>query len=410
MTSTLCRETHSGREAHVSQIGLVLQTGQAHMRDVSRGVYRFLRANRHWRILGEGQYPLLQWDELDSWVGDGLIAIPNTDEQLAALLDKGVPVVNAGSRFLHDDVVNVACDSSAIGRLAAEHLLACRLQNFLFVGELSWKNEQRRYDAFTTTINEAGCHCELLALPMNETLASDASARYHPDMRLIGDCLKKMPKPIGVCAPNSVLARFVVEEAHNCGFDVPDQVAAIGVNDDPLVCESTNPHLSAVVQPSERIGLEAAKQLDAMLRGQLSPPLNILLPPLGIVGRRSTDMLAIDDELVRTAMRFIRDHCHEPIDIVDVTRASGGSRRSLETKFQKEIGRTPATELRRVRIELAKKLLAETTESVTSVVFASGFNSRQAFSNLFRRETGLTPTEYRRQFQTDVLGAPLATS
>ena len=93
------------------------------MRDVSRGVYRFLRANRHWRILGEGQYPLLQWSELEEWSGDGLIAIPNTNEQFQALLDKGVPVVNAGSRFVHKNVTSVACDSEAIGQMADEHLL-----------------------------------------------------------------------------------------------------------------------------------------------------------------------------------------------------------------------------------------------------------------------------------------------
>ena len=140
----------------------MLQTGQAHMRDVSRGVYRFLRANRHWRILGEGQYPLLQWSELEEWSGDGLIAIPNTNEQFQALLDKGVPVVNAGSRFVHKNVTTVSCDSEAIGRMAAEHLLGCRLRHFLFVGELLWHNEKQRYKAFSETIENATCRCEFL--------------------------------------------------------------------------------------------------------------------------------------------------------------------------------------------------------------------------------------------------------
>ncbi|MCA9259210.1 MAG: helix-turn-helix domain-containing protein [Planctomycetales bacterium] len=385
------------------RVGLVLQTGQAHMRGVSRGVFRFLRSNPHWRIQGAGQYPLLQWDDLSAWEGDGLIAIPNSHAQLDALLEKQVPIVNAGSRFREPQMTNVACDSEAIGRVAASHLLNCGLKHFLFVGELGWENEVRRYTAFSNFVAAAGCKCELLSLPMNEGLAPDGSARYSPDMSIISKGLSRVAKPVGVCAPNSALARFIVEEAVRCGLNVPDQVAAVGVNDDPLLCESTNPHLSAVVQPSERIGLESAKQLDALMSGTSQQYQDILLPPVGIVRRRSTDMLAIDDANVRAGVRFIREHSHDPIDMVDVARAAGVSRRSLETKFQREIGRTPAAELRRVRIETAKRLLAETADPITSVVFAAGFNSRQAFSNLFRRETGLTPSEFRKQFLLETL-------
>ena len=140
------------------------------------------------------------------------------------------------------------------------------------------------------------------------------------------------------------------------------------------------------------------------MQGNEIEPRHLLLPPKGIVARRSTDMLAVDDPAVAVALRFIRENARMPIEVVDVAEQANLSRRSLETKFTKMIGRSPALEIRRVRIEQAKRPLAETTDPITNVVFAAGFNSRQVFSNVFHRETGMTPTAYRRQFQMDVLG------
>ena len=146
-------------------VGLLLQTGQSHMRGVIKGVYRFLRVNPHWRIEGYGHHPLLQWDQLASWRGDGLIGIPENPSQLEQLLDLGVPVVNAGSRFIDKRITTVACDSEAIGREAAEHLLAVGLKHFLFLSELTWENERQRYRAFDKAITQAGFRCDLLPIP-----------------------------------------------------------------------------------------------------------------------------------------------------------------------------------------------------------------------------------------------------
>ena len=376
------------------------------MRGITRGVYRFLRVNRHWRIQGDGQYPLLQWEEVANWKGDGLIAVVNSQEQLEVLLNAGVPAVNAGSRIIDHPLATVACDNLAIGTMAAEHLMQCGLKQFLFVGELRWHSEQQRSEAFIKAVTEAGHHCDSLKIAVNEVVAADASGRYRPDLKAIANALQMAKKPLGVCTPNSGLSRLVVEVALESGFEVPDEIAVMGVNDDPLICESTVPHLSAVVQPAERIGYEAAVRLDAAMSGRPVDPRVTLLPPVGIAARQSTDMLAVDDEDVRDALKFIRENAHYPIEVSDIAEHVAVSRRTLETRFRSSVGRTPALELRRMRLELAKKLLAETTDSITSVVFACGFNSRQVFSSLFHKEVGTTPSEYRRRYQMDVLPGP----
>lgn len=386
------------------RVGLVLQTGQAHMRGICRGVFRFLQENDHWEIVGEGQYPLLDWKQLPKWQGDGMIAIANNRRQLKTLQNKGVPVVIAGSRFLDSSLPSVACDSEGIGTMAAEHLLECGLRNMLFVGELKWDDERIRHQAFVDCVAKASVQCETLRLKVGEYTASDASAHYRPDQEQLAERLRAIAKPVGICAPNSVLARFVSDVAKRTGFAVPDDVAVIGVNDDPIVCESTKPPLSAVTQPSEQIGVEAANLLDQLMKGKKVKQRQTLLQPMGVIARRSTDVLAVEDEDLRAAMRYIREHADQPIEVIDVANNVAVSRRTLETKFKRILGRTPSLELRRARMELAKKLLMDSDQPITKIAFAAGFNSRQVFSNLFRRETGMTASAYRRRFRRHLLG------
>ena len=376
------------------------------MRGITRGVYRFLRINRHWRIHGVGQSPLLNWDDVPNWQGDGLIAVVNKQEHIDILLQTGVPVVSTGSRIIDPRLFTVACDSTVIGRMAAEHLIECGLKNFLFISELRWENERLRFAAFESEVTRRGHHCTALRLQETESVGIDASAHYSPDLGLITQALKAAPKPLGICTPNSVLARMVVELAIESGFEVPDDIAILGVTDDPLICESTVPHLSAVIQPTEQIGYQAAIRLNSLMLDESPESREVLLMPLGIAARQSTDMLAVQDEDVREALKFIRMYASEPIEVADVVAHVAVSRRTLETKFGIHIGRTPALELRRVRLELAKKLLAETNDPITNIVFATGFNSRQVFSSLFHRATGVTPSEYRRSFRIDVLNTP----
>jgi len=363
-----------------------------------------LQENDHWEIIGEGQYPLLHWKQLPDWQGDGVIAIANNPKQLAALLEKKLPVVNAGSRLVDSRLANVVCDSESIGKMAAEHLLDCGLRNLLFVGQLKWNDERLRHKAFVNRVAEAGLQCETLKLTVGEYLAPDSSAHYRPNLKQLSVALQGVAKPVGICAPNSVLARYVSDVAQKIGFVVPDDVAVLGVNDDPIVCESTKPPLSAVAQPSEQIGVEAAKCLDLLMRRKVKRPPTILLPAMGTVARRSTDVMAIEDEDVRIAMRYIRENADQPIEVSDVASNVAVSRRTLETKFKRILGRTPSLELRQARMELAKKLLMDSDQPITQIAFAAGFNSRQVFSNMFRKETGMTASAFRRRFRRHLLG------
>jgi LacI family transcriptional regulator len=151
------------------------------------------------------------------------------------------------------------------------------------------------------------------------------------------------------------------------------------------------------VPNTERIGYEAAALLDRMMTGAKTPRQPIFIEPVGIVTRRSTDVLAIEDRHIVTAVRFIREHASEGIDVRDVLRAVPLSRSTLERRFARALGRSPKDEILRVRLNRAKQLLAETDFSLAMVAEKVGFEHTEYLSVIFKKKAGLTPGQFRAQ-------------
>ena len=182
---------------------------------------------------------------------------------------------------------------------------------------------------------------------------------------------------------------------------MPEEVALVGVDNDDLLCELARPALSSVALPAERIGFEAARLLDQLLTRPRARSVGqpLLLAPLGVVTRRSSDVLAIDDPEVAAAVRFIREHAYEPIQVKDVLGEVPVSRRTLERRVRAALGYGIWEEIRRAHMERGRALLAETEMPMSEVAKHAGFSDARQLSVVFRQETGLTPTDYRRQFR-----------
>jgi LacI family transcriptional regulator len=174
-------------------------------------------------------------------------------------------------------------------------------------------------------------------------------------------------------------------------------LAILGVDNDELVCEGTNPPLSSVQVPGEAIGRQAAEWIDRMLRGESVPDEPALLDPAGVVARQSTNVLAVDDADIAEALTFIRTHANEPIQVGDVASAVGLSRRALEQRIKSAIGRTPLQEIIRQHVDRAKMLLATTDLSIAEVAAESGFTSYRRLCDVFRKHEQATPSAYRRR-------------
>jgi LacI family transcriptional regulator len=208
--------------------------------------------------------------------------------------------------------------------------------------------------------------------------------------------LLSLPRPVGVMASYDIRARHVLDACRRVGLAVPDQVAVIGVDNDEFLCNLSDPPITSVAPDTRRTGYEAAALLDRLMsarekqRGQA-----VFVQPLGVVTRRSTDAFALGDPDVSAAVRFIREHAYHGITVKDVLAEVPVSRRVLEGRFRKLLGRTPHDEIARIRLERVRQLLRETRLSMDEIARRSGFRNGEYLATAFRREIGTSPNEYR---------------
>jgi LacI family transcriptional regulator len=380
------------RRRHVA---LMIETSLAYGRNLLRGIIRFLRSHEPWSVFFElkeqGASPPA-W--LKDWRGDGIICRPTNPELAQLLRKKRIPVVNLNDVYEGLGLPRIGSDHAGIGRLAAEHLLERGFRRLAFCGFTghSW-SDKRRVGFENAAIVGGGTICPTYESPWG------GPHPWEKEQKQIGDWLAALPRPLGVLACNDLRGQHVLDACERVGLAVPEEVAVIGVDDDVLVCELCNPPLSSVVPNPERIGYEAAALLARLMAGEKPETDDWQVEPLGVTARQSTDVLAIDDPHVAAALRYIREHACEGATVGDVLARVPLSRTILERRFRKYLGRSPQGEIRAVQLKRVKQLLAETDLRLERIAELAGYEHPEYLSVVFKRETGQTPGQYRRQAQ-----------
>lgn len=337
--------------------------------------------------------------DLRRWGATGVIGRVQTPAIARRILSARLPLI--GIDFSTQQITprsplaaasEIQADSHQAARLAAEHFLERGFRHFAYCGYQGRIWSQHREEGFGARLGEAGMTSHVYEPPDRQRgLSWD---REEPAVRA---WLQSLPKPVGVMTCNDIRGRQVLEASLAAGLEVPDQVAVVGVDDDPLICNLSNPPLSSVALNLENAGYQAAELLDRLMNGGGAGPCRILAEARWVVARRSTDVVAIDDRHVSIALRFIRDHAQSPIAVADVVQRAGISRRGLEIRFQKAVGCSIRQQVQRTRLDKTKRLLVETNLSAQRIAELAGFSSLAYLSNVFRRDVGLTLAQYRRR-------------
>ncbi|MEO0964652.1 MAG: XylR family transcriptional regulator [Planctomycetota bacterium] len=368
------------------RIAVLIRPELAFGREVLRGIARYARQRPAWRL-----HAMLPYDQAlpARWIADGGIGHYPPDDWHGLLSPKACRVTVGYSG--QPSPARVRSDDEGIGRLGADHLLRLGFRHFVFAGEL----DSDRGRGFSEAIRSA--EGDLLEMP--EPLARSARPQHTPALDPIAAWLSDAPKPLAVMAMHDVQARLMSQASRIAGLRVPDDVAIVGVDNDELLCDMSDPPLSSVEQGKQQIGYEAAALLDRMLDG--APAEQILLPPKRVVVRQSSDVLAIDDPDVESAVRYIRAHSAGSLTVDQIADAIPAARRTLERRFSKTMGHTILDEIIRVRVNNARDLLATTDRQLPHVAESCGFNSLKHFHEVFRRNVGTTPAAFRRLHRTN---------
>lgn len=366
-------------------VALLVESSNAYARGLLEGIVAWVREHDPWSIYfpeqGRGAPPP-GW--LSRWKGDGIIARIENEPIARAVARTRLPVVDVSAGRHLPSVPWVETDDAAIARLAADHFLERGFRSLAWCGDPRFNWSRWRRGHFEKAARAADCDFRAYESP--------SAAGEHE--RLIA-WVRKLPRPVGVLACYDIKAQQLLDACRDLDVAVPEQVAVLGVDNDRLLCTLSSPPLSSVIPNTRRTGFVAAELLARMMSGRKAAARAHLIPPTGIETRQSTEILALEDPGVAAAVRFIREHACEGITVPDVLRAVPFSRRTLEGRFRKVMGRTPHDEILRLKIERVKQLLAETDLKLSEVARKTGFPHVEYMSVAFKRLAGQPPSEFR---------------
>lgn len=298
-------------------------------------------------------------------------------------------------------------DTTAVGQLAAEHLLDRGFKQFAVLPCLH-AGDQEAAAAFDDMVRQAGCECLHDAVHVDFCQSAE---KYTASMLTIEHWINSWRPPSGVFVPSDAYSRMVVQACRLHGLQVPQDAAIVCGDDEEAFALRPRPSITGINLGYYKIGEAAAALLDELLTRPTHadepplPPRHIRLPPAGVVARESTDCLAIDDAVVAEAIAFIKSNANRDIGQQDVARAVAIEVRTLQARFRKVLDRPIAATIRMVRIDKARKELVAGDRPLAAIARDAGFGTSTRMNNAFRAELGITPHAYRRQWR-DVRQAP----
>jgi LacI family transcriptional regulator len=371
------------------KVALLIETSNAYARGLLSGVVGYIREHRPWSLhLSEHNRGDRAPAWLSSWDGSGIIARIENSAIAEALRPLSIPIVDVSAARLIPSLPWFETDDSAIAHAAAEHLLERGFTQFAFAGDSRFNWSNWREEHFVNCIRAAGHPCAVYR-------GTRKGRGGDEEVNELAKWIRDLPKPAGVMACYDFRGQQVLDACRRINVAVPDEVAVIGVDNDELLCELANPPLSSVIPNTYRTGYEAAALLAEMMAGRKFKSEAHLIPPLGIATRQSTDVLAIHDRNIARAIHYIRNHACNGINVQDVVKAVPQSRRLLEKRFKKLLGRTPHEEIIRVQLDRVKQLLTQTDLPLEEIASRSGFAHVEYLSVAFKRETGMPPSKFR---------------
>lgn len=327
----------------------------------------------------------------DGWEGDGAIAMLRDESLVDHLKETRLPTVNVSGQFLEEGWAGqVATDDTWRARLAFDHFSSRRLVHFAYYGPPNSRYSDGRGEAFQRFVSEQGFPCEML-----EFQESPRGSYSYGDRQELAERLRSLPKPTGILAADPYPARQLIECCLACGIDIPGDVLVLSGDEDELLCNLVQPPITSIELASHRIGWEACEMLVRMHASGETPIEAQLVKPLRVRPRRSTDHTEMGDPLLESVLDYIKQNAANPIRIQDLARFAAISRRTLELRFRDALGRSPAEEIRRVRLEQARQMLLNTSLSVSSIAAACGLSSGPYLTHAFRKAYGVVPSDLR---------------
>lgn len=380
-------------------ISLLFNANKVYDRQVIEGIGHYLQSSRvDWDVYLEEDF-LARLEHIEDWGGDGIIADFDDPSIQQALKNIKLPIIGVGGSYQdqgdYPDVPYVATDNLAVIKAAYEHLKQKGLERFAFYGFPTDQNHRwaiEREKAIVKLCKEDGYDCSIY--------------RGHPTrpetwqytMNRLSDWLQSLPNPVGVISVTDARARHLLQACDHIGKLVPDHISIVGIDDDDIARNLSRISLSSVTQGCFDMGYQAAKLLHRRLDNPNLKNKIVMVPPVGVAQRQSTDFKALKDPYVIQAMHFIRQNACRGIKVDQVLDYVGISRSNMENRFSEERGHSIHHEIHNEKLNRACKMLEQGDTQTSEIATVCGYPSLQYMYAVFRKHFDQTPKEYRESY------------
>ena len=379
---------------------VIVESSLAYGRKVAGGISRYVEERGHWSVhiedRGIFEIPPIV---LDGWDGDGIIT-RTANTPLNKILKKChcpmVELLGNGKSI----PIEVLPDEATMSKLCIDHFLERGFKNLAFYsfGQSWWIDRRRELFQEAATVKHftpfwlsEKSDDESVPLPIWRKKYEESLITW----------LKTLPRQTGIIAASDSQAMRVIQSCQKIGMKIPEEIAVLGIDNDTHLCNLLTPQLSSLDQNAVQVGYEASRLLDMkMNRRKDIPKLPILISPLHVVTRRSTDVTAIDDPDIAAALHFIGEYATQGIRVSDLVKEINLSRSTLTRQFQKILGRSPKEEITRICLNHAQYLLIHTNLPINVVAKQSGYHSVEYFVSMFRKHIDKSPLQFRQSHQT----------
>ena len=379
------------------RVAVIIETSTQYGRNLINGIAGFGRLH-DWQLLFEYRGKnTAEPNWLEDFDGDGVITTCPTPTHSVSLRAKGTPVVDLGSgrQANVESELLIDSDHRHVGELAAEHFVSKGHRHFAFLGYSDHPVSREREAGFVAALKKHGYTPERHHTPERQERSFEILHK--------GDAtfIASLPRPCGLFCCWDEVGYRAVHTALDLGIAVPEDLAVLGVDNDPVFCGTARIPLSSIDPDITRMGFLTASWLEALMNGNKIREIDLprQVQSKGLVIRQSSALEAVDDPLVRRFLELLRQRRPGTLTIEALAVDCHVSRRLLEQRVKAATGKTPRQHLSASLVEAIKRFLTQTDYTLAHIAEVLGFEHSERLSHLFRRETGKTPGEFRRNWR-----------
>ncbi|MBT1698860.1 DNA-binding transcriptional regulator [Fulvivirgaceae bacterium PWU4] len=381
------------------KIILLSDFSEEYSKNLLRGITRYSKDHGPWTFCRMPAYyretigidGILEWAK--GWEADGIIGQFHNAEEAWKFTQAKMPVIAQDFKERFEDIPNITGAYHETGRLAADYFLKKGFKNFAFYGLKNTVWSRERAEGFEERVNEAGYKVDYF-----ERQHSRSEDLYHYKPSALTRWLKSLPKPIALMACDDNQAYHVAEASRHFNIRIPEEIALLGVDNDEMLCELSDPPISSIGLDTERSGYEAAALMEQMIARKQGTFKDVVVKPTQVVSRMSTDIFASTDKYIVSALKYIHENLDKNLKVDQVLKEVPLSRRSLEKRFVQITGYPVYEYIYNQRIEKFTQKLLETDMTIFEIALDLGLNDSKNIARQFKQIKGLTPVEYRKKY------------